>query len=114
MTTLRYRSERLHTEIVNLQLHPGNFSDLQRLQKEWGSHAHYDGVCTQEHCDYEILLTDPLTAILPKSKKYDSVFWTNSQRWNWYSATHLLRIYRSLGGRPASTSANLKIHSGII
>lgn len=59
---LRHRAEKLHAEIVALQLHPGTFADIQRLQKEWGRFGHYDGECTQHHCIYTIILRDFLSA----------------------------------------------------
>jgi hypothetical protein len=58
---LRHRAERLHDEIVALQVHPGSFADIQRLQREWGRFGHYDGTCTPHHCIYEITVCDTIS-----------------------------------------------------
>ena len=53
---LRHRAEALHADILSLQLHPGTFADLQRLQTKWGAYGSYQGECTPHHCNYVIVL----------------------------------------------------------
>lgn len=54
---LRRSAERLHAEIVALQMHPGTFADIQRMQREWGKFGHWDGQCTADHCIYTVMMT---------------------------------------------------------
>jgi hypothetical protein len=52
----RHRAQLLLNDIQALQLHPGTFADLERLQQHWGAFGRYDGTCTAQHCDYMIEL----------------------------------------------------------
>jgi hypothetical protein len=61
---LRHRAERLHSETLALQIHPGTFADIQRLEHEWGHFAHYDGKCAADHCIYNIVLSDDIDHFL--------------------------------------------------
>jgi hypothetical protein len=97
----RFRAERLHAEILALQLHPGNFADVQRLQREWGAHAHFDGPCTQHHCIYEITIEDVV----------DEWFRNPADAYpNFQAATPWLRkTYAFFGGHPAFALANVRV-----
>jgi hypothetical protein len=94
---LRHRAERLHSEILALQLHPGTFADIQRLEREWGSHAHYEGSCTEHHCIYEIKLSDVFLK------------WTDGLSYDFDRKHRLFRLYSLLGGHPASVFANVRV-----
>ena len=100
----RFRAERLHAEILALQLHPGTFADLQRLQREWGAYGDYRGVCAQEHCIYQIAFTDMW------AKKISRPF----ARFNPEGNLQLLTLYELLGGRPAWVSGHVQVHNNQI
>jgi len=108
---LRYRAERLHAEIVALQLHPGTFADIQRMQKEWGRFAHYEGECTQHHCIYEIKLLDQYLRM--SRSAWDRLNRANlpvTEEWRIDKAfEYLSLLYRAVGGRPAEANADLEV-----
>jgi hypothetical protein len=98
----RQQVERLHREILALQLHSGNFADIQRLQREWGAYAHYNGPCTPHHCIYQIILHDVL----------DDWFRNPSDfRLNFPAIQSLLTLkaYTLFGGRPGFAIANVRV-----
>jgi hypothetical protein len=96
---LRHRAEHLHSEILALQLHPGTFADIQRLEREWGSHAHYEGSCTEHHCIYEIKLSDVFLK------------WTDGLSSDFDRKHRLFRLYSLLGGHPAFVVANVRVRN---
>lgn len=97
---LRHRAERLHAEILALQLHPGTFADIQRLQKEWGAFAEHKGECTPHHCILEIEFKDSLLRLakwLPPSGF-------------WFQPNFLIALSSAFGGHPAKIGGNVRIH----
>ena len=116
---LRWRAERLHADILALQLHPGTFADVQRLQYKWGSLAHYKGECTQHHCIYDITLQDLIFSIQPIMRTEPSApRWlvrlavrNDSRFGERYDAIApwFMRLYRILGGRPTFVYANIRV-----
>lgn len=92
---LRHRTEALFNDVREFQLHPANFSDLQRFQQRWGAHAHYDGTCTQQHCLYTVELGDAIDWIA-RNRNVILPHW-------------VFRAYKFLGGRPAMVSATIGI-----
>jgi len=103
----RSRTERLHAEILALQLHPGDFADIQRLQREWGSHVHYDGPCTPHHCIYEILIYDALDDWLRKPTDSRLSFAA-------FQSPFALRASALFGGRPGFAAANVRVRDNRI
>lgn len=101
---LRNRAERLHAEILTLQLHPGTFADIQRMQKEWGAYAHYDGPCTQHHCIYSITLDD---VFLWWSKKHPEPDTAGAAV---FTAHALIETYALFGGHPTHVYGDLRVH----
>jgi len=83
---LRHRAGRLHAEIVALQMHPGTFADVQRMQQEWGKFGHWDGECTAHHCIYTVLMTDWLGNFL---YKHDLASWVR-HAYSWSGATEVI------------------------
>jgi hypothetical protein len=94
---LRHRAERLHAEILALQLHPGTFADIQRMQKEWGRFAYHNGECTASHCIYEIGFNDPMFHL------YRHL--TDSTR------DPAMRIIEFLGVRDSIIYADIRVHA---
>ena len=93
---LRHRAEQLHADILALQLHPGTFTDLQRLQTRWGSHASYHGECTPHHCNYEIGLEDALTGFFSRHEHFPPL-------WAMQALSHI-------GARDTFAFAEVRIH----
>jgi len=89
---LRHRAEKLAADIAYLRDHPGNWSDLQRMQQRWGAFAHYDGTCNPQHCDYHIYISD----FLDRQRIETVPLW-------------LLKAYIRLGGRPSWVDAELRL-----
>ncbi len=102
---LRHRAEKLHAEILALQLHPGTFADIQRMQKEWGRHAHYEGECTQHHCIYNISLFDVASSVERKSS------WL---QYHWMVVHLLSQPYSCLGGRFEKVSAEIRVRHDVM
>ena len=95
---MRFRAqvERLHAEIVALQLHPGSFKDLQKLQDEWGEYGDHKGHCTEHHCIYEIAMNDGW-------RPWADV-WSSFPASRWF-----YRLYPYLGGRISQATANIRV-----
>ncbi len=91
---LRRQAEQLHAEIVALQMHPGTFADVQRMEREWGKFGHWDGECTARNCIYRIRMADWL------GRRAVARHWDI----DW-----LLRPYSLLGGRIVFVDANVRV-----
>ncbi len=92
---LRHRAEQLHADILALQLHPGTFADLQRLQTKWGAYATYPGTCTPASCRYHIALKD----------------WSGQRGYpESRTARILAKTYYFFGGRAVSVGAEVLLH----
>jgi hypothetical protein len=96
----RHQVERLHAEILALQLHPGTFADILRLQREWGAYGDYKGPCTEHHCIYEIEFEDGWRNRLQSRGSFSTFI----QR-PWFFG-----IYPLLGGHAAMVGANVRVH----
>ncbi len=55
---MRHRAERLLEVMRHLQAGESTWADLQGIMAQWGAWGNYDGSCTEEHCDYQITLSD--------------------------------------------------------
>ncbi|MGA9391552.1 MAG: hypothetical protein WBV69_14015 [Candidatus Sulfotelmatobacter sp.] len=94
---LRFRSERLLREVRALDLGQATFADAQYIFRRWPTTPDADP-CVPAHCDFEIRLSDLSYSHLG--------FWANHPQ--------LQRAYDSLGGRPATVTARVLIHDGLI
>ena len=106
---LRWRAERLLTDIRDLQLGKSTWADAQRIMARWGAWGFYNGSCTQERCTYQIALRD-VSGTFPVVSEPDG---------NWHSepqkpAAQVLNIYRVLGGWTALVSARIEVIHGSI
>lgn len=95
----RHQVERLHAEILALQLHPGSFADIVRLQREWGAYGGYTGPCTEHHCIYEIEIQDGW-----RSRPQNPKFYYSFPQVAWFFG-----IYPLLGGHAALVEANVRV-----
>jgi hypothetical protein len=105
---LRHRAEKLHAEIVALQLKPGTFADVQRMQREWGKFGHYDGECTARHCIYQIKLDDWFEQKLDQIVAVDRRPEADRDRyWKVLEEVGIAHYY--LGARVYQVDANVRI-----
>ncbi len=95
----RSQVERLHSEILALQLHPGTFADILRLQREWGAYGDYTGPCTEHHCIYEIEFENGWLNRPRSEGPYHSFI---PRRW-------FFGIYPLFGGHAARVQANVRV-----
>jgi hypothetical protein len=66
--------------------------------RRWGRWGHYEGLCTDQHCVYEVELPD-------FAYEYSNLF--VNRPWAWH-------LYRSIGGRPARVNASWEVEDGIV
>ena len=95
----RRQVEQLHAEILALQLHPGSFADITRLQQEWGAYGGYTGPCTEHHCIYKIEFENGWFNRPPSEGPYRSFI---PRRW-------FFRIYPFWGGHAARVLADVRV-----
>ena len=55
---MRWRAERLLADIRQIQMGHSTWSDAQRLMHRWGASGRWEGSCTSQRCDYQIVLQD--------------------------------------------------------
>lgn len=95
---LRWRAERLQSDIRSLELRKSAYADARRVMDRWWNHAREQGPCRPDWCDAEITLTD----------------------FAWGHAEYILRtptrsrISRWLGARPATADARIRIRNNVI
>jgi hypothetical protein len=90
---LRWRAERLLSDIRGLQMGKSTWAEAQKIMTRWGAWGRYDGSCTQEKCSYKITLQSiecPLCVYRP------------------------VQILVSLGTRDAWIEANFEVIDGIV
>ncbi|MGO8757176.1 MAG: hypothetical protein ACLQG3_03545 [Terracidiphilus sp.] len=102
---LRWRAERLMTDMHRIRLYQSTWADAQHLMHRWGAWGHYDGTCTATDCQYTITLTDAVYA----ARKGLSF-----RTWDWLSEHKAFLIYRWLDGRPATVVAIFTVHDGTV
>jgi len=93
---LRWRAERLLSEITALRLRQSDWQAAQKIRERWGSWGRYDGSCTSEHCYYEIELKD-------FGYRHANLFANRPWAWN---------LYQRIGGRPARIRADWEVDAG--
>ena len=106
---LRWRAERLLSDIGEIQMGKSTWADAQRMMTRWGAWGAYDGTCSAERCQYQIVLQDAYSAEPIR-------FWSTGHtrpspqmccRW-------FRRPFRALGGRQAIVYAGLNVKNGIV
>lgn len=106
---LRLRAERLHREIVALQIHPGTFADVERMQRKWGRFGHWDGECTERHCIYEIRLRSWFQDRLDDVGISQTGGPETDRAYRWVDLAR--RFYYWAGGRADRVGAGVRIHN---
>jgi len=95
---LRWRAERLQSDIRSLELRKSKYADARRVIDIWWNHAREQGPCRPDWCDVEITLTD-FTWSHP-----EYIFRTPTRS----------RISRWLGARPATVDAGIRVRNNVI
>lgn len=95
---LRWRAERLQSDIRSLELRKSTYADARQIIDRWGSDAHDQGPCRRNRCDVEISLSD---------------FAWSSGEFVWRTPTRS-RIFRSLGARPAIAEAGIRVRNDFV
>lgn len=90
---LRYRAERLLSDIRSLELRRSSYADARKVIDRWWDDAREDGPCRPDWCDVEIGICN--------------LGWCHSE----FFINHqgILNLYRRLGGRPASAYASIRV-----
>jgi hypothetical protein len=94
---LRYRAERLLSDIRGLDLRVSTFADAQKIFQRWEKWGHYEGACTEKRCRFEVGLNDFVFNHL-------EIF--GDRHW-------LRRAYSVVGGRPTRIAAEVTVLDGI-
>jgi hypothetical protein len=108
---LRWRAERLLADIRQIQMGKSTWADAQRLMYKWGAWGKWEGPCTAEGCEYQIMLPDALQAVTthfwertPLAMREERHFY---RQWE-------LHLYSLLGGRITQIRAGVHLKNGII
>ena len=106
---LRWRAERLLSDIRELQLGKSTWADAQKIMTRWGGWGWYAGSCTQQRCTYHIAIQD-ISHVFPEltlpglSEHSEACLWCYRFRWP----------YQILGGRPAMVAAGIDVIRGVV
>ncbi len=93
---LRWRAERLLSDIRTIQMGKSTWADAQQLMYRWGKWGRYEGTCAAERCSYQIELDERLSSSLVGCCR------------------KLLVIYYIFGGRDAAVVARFDVIQGQI
>jgi hypothetical protein len=93
---LRYRAQRLLSDILSIELRYTTFEQVGDLAAKWNGFAGHEVPCSKEHCDFSIELHIPFTS--SNARLY----------WN------IAKFYWLLGGRPAGVLASINVRNGFV
>lgn len=99
---LRYRAERLLSDIRKLELRKSDWADAKQILARWGAWGHYEGQCTEESCIYQIGLSDWLTSFAYRHP-------SSLEHFHWLETP-----YGMLGGRGTIIRAELQVTKGVV
>jgi hypothetical protein len=106
---LRWRAERLLSDIRALQLGKSTWADAQKIMYRWGVWGFYEGSCTEKRCTYQIAFRDSSRAFPVVSEPNGNLHSEPQQRNAW-----ILKAYQILGGRSAMVAARVEVINGFI
>jgi hypothetical protein len=106
---LRWRAERLLTDIHSIQMGKSNWQDAQRLMTRWGRWGDWQGECSARRCDYQIVMEDAFHVMPIYQMPNGGIREEANQRFKF-----LGRPYTWLGGRFAMVAARIQLKDGII
>jgi hypothetical protein len=102
---LRYRAQRLSTDMHQIRLYRSTWTDAQRLMKKWGAWGHYDGSCTATSCKYEI----EMDSISHNNSRIPRHVWLD-----WLLIHDRFNLYQWFGGRSSAFYTSFTVHDGTI
>lgn len=106
---LRWRAERLLSDIRSLQLGKSTWADAQKIMTRWGPWGFYEGSCTEKRCGYQIAMQD----IYQGFPVYSTP--SNTMRKNWAQRSYWMLVsYQLFSGRPTLISARIEVLNGVI
>jgi hypothetical protein len=94
---LRWRGERLQSDIRSLELRKSTYADARRLERRWWSESK-EGVCRPSWCDLQISLGNVANCHVEFFVNHPTVF----------------SIYHRLGGRWACASAFIQVRDNVV
>ena len=106
---LRWRAERLLSDIRSLQLGKSTWADAQKIMTRWGAWGFYEGLCTEKRCAYQIAFRD-ISRTFSVMSEPDGSLHTEPQEHNAWA----LKAYRILGGQSALIAARVEVINGVI
>ena len=106
---LRWRAERLLSDIRSLQLGRSTWADAQKIMTRWGAWGFYEGSCTEKRCAYQIAFRDVSRTFLVMSVPDGSLHAEPQEHNAW-----ILKAYRILGGQSALIAARVEVIDGVI
>jgi hypothetical protein len=95
---LRWRGERLQSDIRSLDLRKSTYVDARKVMNRWWDDARQEGPCRAEWCDVEITLNKHVLDRM-------AFLWRHPI---------LITGYRWLGGRPAMTIASIRVRNNVV
>lgn len=102
---LRWRAERLSSDIHQIRLYQSTWADAQKLMHRWGAWGHYDGSCSAQNCKYEIEMGS-IGMYVPRTPRNALLDWLlNHDR---------LNLYEWFGGRGSRFGVSFTVHEGTI
>ena len=108
---LRWRAERLLADIRGIQMGSSSWDDAQRIMNRWGEWGKWEGRCTPQSCDYQIVLQDASQAYATYYTTDEEVHLRTPAR---RCCQWLRRPYMVAGGRFAEVYARIVVKDGII
>jgi hypothetical protein len=108
---LRWRAERLLADMRGIQMGTSSWDDAQRLMNRWGAWGKWEGTCTWQSCDYQIVLQDGFQAYATYYTTAEEVHLRTPAR---HCCQWLRRPYMALGGRFAEVYASIVVKDGVI
>lgn len=94
---LRFRAERLLSDIRSLELRKSTYADVRRVIDHWSNETR-EGPCRREWCDVDISL--------------GNFVWRHREFF--VSHQRVLTIYRCLGGRAAFVRSSIRVRNDIV
>jgi hypothetical protein len=88
-----------------------SWDDAQRLMNRWGAWGKWEGTCTWQSCDYQIVLQDGFQAYATYYTTAEEVHLRTPAR---HCCQWLRRPYMALGGRFAEVYASIVVKDGVI
>jgi len=108
---LRWRAERLLADIRAIQMGSSNWKDAERLMNRWGRWGKWEGPCSRQSCNYQIVLQDI-------SRQHGTVYVTAEEIHPRTDARRCCQWFRkpymAMGGRFAEVYASIVVKDGVI